>query len=76
MEIKQVYDFVNDAVEQATGQSALLKEDLTNVVEIGDAVMNANAMDKYVDALVNHIGRMIFVTRVYNGTYAKLQMDS
>ena len=76
MDVKQIYDFTNYAVEQATGQSALLKEDLSNVVEIGDAVMNANALDKYVDALVNHIGKMIFVTRVYNGVFAKLQMDS
>lgn len=76
MDVKQVYEFVNDAVKQATGQEALVKEDLSNVVEIGDAVLNANALDKYVDALVNHIGRMIFVTRPYNGVYAKLQMDS
>jgi hypothetical protein len=76
MDVKQIYDFTNYAVEQATGQTALLKEDLSNVVEIGDAVMNANALDKYVDALVNHIGKMIFVTRVYNGVFAKLQMDS
>ena len=75
MDVKQIYDFTNYAVEQATGQQALLKEDLSNVVEIGDAVMNANALDKYVDALVNHIGKMIFVTRVYNGVFAKLQMD-
>ena len=76
MDVKQIYDFTNYAVEQATGQTALLKEDLSNVVEIGDAVMNANALDKYVDALVNHIGKMIFVSRVYNGVFAKLQMDS
>ena len=76
MEVKQVYEIVNDAVKQATGQEALVKEDLSNVVEIGDAVLNANALDKYVDALVNHIGRMIFVTRPYRGVYARLQMDS
>lgn len=76
MDVKQVYEFTNNAVLQATGQSDLLKEDLTNVVEVGDAVLNANALDKYVDALVNHIGRMIFVTRKYTGVYAKLQMDS
>ena len=76
MEVKQVFEFTNNAVLQATGQSDLLKEDLSNVVEVGDAVLNANALDKYVDALVNHIGRMIFVTRKYTGVYAKLQMDS
>lgn len=76
MEIKQVYDFVNKAVEQATGESALLKEDLSNVVDLGTAILNANALDKYVDALVNHIGRVVCVTREYRGIYAKLQMDA
>lgn len=76
MEIKQVYDFVNKAVEQATGESALLKEDLSNVVDLGTAILNANALDKYVDALVNHIGRVVCVNREYRGIYAKLQMDA
>lgn len=76
MEIKQVYNFVNKAVEQATGESALLKEDLSNVVDLGTAILNANALDKYVDALVNHIGRVVCVNREYRGIYAKLQMDA
>ena len=76
MEVKQVYDFVNKAVEQATGESALLKEDLSNVVDLGTAILNANALDKYVDALVNHIGRVVCVNREYRGIYAKLQMDA
>lgn len=76
MEVKQVYDFVNKAVEQATGQSALLQEDLSNVVDTGTAILNANALDKYADALVNVIGRMVFVTRAYRGVYARLQMDN
>lgn len=77
MEVKQVYDFTNNAVKQAIGEeSVLLKEDLSNVVEVGNAILNANALDKYVDALVNHIGRMVFVTRPYTGVYAKLQMDA
>lgn len=77
MEVKQVYEFTNNAVKQATGvEENILQEDLSNVVEVGDTILNANALDKYVDALVNHIGRMIFVTRAYTGVYAKLQMDS
>ena len=76
MEIKQVYDFTNKAVQQAIGDTAILKEDLSNVVEIGTAILNANAMDTYVDALINHIGKMVFVARPYNGVYAKLMMDA
>ena len=76
MEVKQVYDFVNKAVQQAIGETAIIEEDLSNVVEVGDAIFNANALDKYVDALVNHIGKCIFVTRPYRGVLANLQMDA
>ena len=76
MEVKQVYDFTNKAVEQATGENALLQEDLSNVADVGTAIFNANALDKYVDALVNHIGRVVCVARAYTGVYAKLQMDA
>ena len=75
MEIKQVYDFANKAFQQAVGDSVLLNEDLSNVVAMGDAVLNANAMDKYVDALVNHIGRVVVIDRVYQGVLASLQKD-
>lgn len=76
MEVKQVYDFVNKAVQQAIGATAIIQEDLANVVEIGDAIFNANALDKYIDALINHIGRCVFVTRPYKGVLANLQMDA
>ena len=76
MDVKQIYDFTNKAVAQAIGDTAILEEDLSNIVEIGTAILNANALDKYVDALVNHIGRVVFVTRAYRGVYASLQMDA
>lgn len=76
MDVKQIYDVVNKAVAQAIGDSAIIQEDLGNIVEVGTAILNANALDKYADALVNHIGRVVFVNRAYRGVYAKLQMDA
>lgn len=75
MNIKQVYELVNDATKEALGESILLNEDLTNVVAVGDAVFNANAMDRYVKALVNRIGKVIFVNRVYQGSAPSVMMD-
>lgn len=75
MDVKQIYDFTNKAVEQATGESALLLEDLSNIASVGDAIFNANALDKYVDALVNHIGRVVCVDRRYQGVLANLQVS-
>ena len=76
MEMNQIYQLTNTAVEEATGQTGLVTEDLSNVVDVGDAVFNANAFDHYVRSLVNHIGRMIFVNRPYSGSAPSVLMDS
>lgn len=75
MNIKQVYDFVNVATAEALGESVVVNEDLSNIVSIGEQVFNANAMDKYVKALVNRIGKVIFVNRVYQGSAPSVMMD-
>lgn len=75
MKITQIYEFVNGATQEALGETAVVNEDLTNIVDIGEAVFNANAMDKYVKALVNRIGKTIFVNRVYQGQLPNVIMD-
>ena len=76
MEIKQVYRFVNDAVGEVIGDSAIVAEDLSNVVDIGNAIFNASAFDAYVKSLVNHIGKVIFVNRPYRGSAPSVLMDA
>ena len=75
MEVNQVHTLVNNATQEATGQEALLNEDLSNVVDVGAAVFNANAVDAYVRSLVNHIGKVIFVNRTYRGSVPSVLMD-
>lgn len=75
MEVKQIYEFVNDTVKEVLGDEALIQEDLSNIVDIGNAVFDGNAFDKYVRSLVNHIGRVIFVNRKYNGSAPSVLMD-
>lgn len=76
MEVKQIYQLVNTTTQEVLGESAVVKEDLSNIVDIGAAVFNANAIDKYVKSLVNHIGKVIFVNRVYSGSAPSVLMDS
>lgn len=76
MEIKQVYQFVNDATSEVIGDSAIVAEDLSNVVDIGNAIFNASAFDAYVKSLVNHIGKVIFVNRPYRGSAPSVLMDA
>lgn len=76
MEVKQIYDLMNNVTGEVIGKSDLLKEDLSNVVDIGTEVFNASAVDKYVKSLVNHIGKVIFVNRPYSGNVPSVMMDS
>ena len=76
MEIKQVYQFVNAAVTETIGDSVLLQEDLSNVVDVGTAIFNGQSFDAYVRSLVNHIGKVIFVNRPYRGSAPSVLMDA
>lgn len=76
MEVKQVADFVNSAASETIGNETLLTEDLSNVVDVGEAVFDAGAFDAFVKSLVNHIGKVIFVNRPYRGSAPSVLMDA
>ena len=75
MEVKQIYDLVNDITQEVLGKTALINEDLSNVVDVGTEIFNASAVDAYVRSLVNHIGKVIFVNRPYSGGAPSVLMD-
>ena len=76
MDVTQVATLVNSVNNEMIGASALLEEDLSNVVDVGKAVFDATSYDKYVAALVDHIGKVIFVDRKYAGELASLYRDN
>ena len=76
MDITQVATLVNSVNNEIIGGSALLEENLSNVVDVGKAVFDATSYDKYVAALVDHIGKVIFVDRKYSGELASLYRDN
>lgn len=75
MQVKQIYGLVNEATKEVLGEEALVNEDLSNLVDVGEAIFNANKVDNYVKALVNRIGKTIFVTRAYSGSAPSVLMD-
>ena len=76
MEVKQIYDLMNTVTGEVLGESAVVAEDLSNVVDIGTEVFNQNAVDAYVKSLVNHIGKVVFVNRPYSGNVPSVLMDA
>lgn len=75
MEMKQVAEFTNTVVQEVLGETAVVSEDLSNVVDIGTEIFNNNAFDAYVKSLINHIGKVIFVNRAYTGSAPSVLMD-
>lgn len=75
MNVQQIYELMNSVTNEVLGESSVLSEDLSNVVDIGTSIINANEIDNYVRSLVNHIGRVIFVNRPYSGNVPSVLMD-
>ena len=76
MDIKQIYTLVNGITGEITGKTDLVKEDLSNIVDVGKELFSASDVDNYVKSLVNRIGKTIFVNRKYSGKIPSVVMDS
>lgn len=75
MKVTQVYTLLNTITQELLGESVVVNEDLSNVVDIGEAFFNQAQVDNYVRKLHDHIGRMVFVDRVYTGRAPSVLMD-
>jgi hypothetical protein len=76
MKVEQVYALLNSATLEIVGESAVLKEDLSNVVDFGVAVFDATSVDNYVRVLVDAIGKVVFNMRKYAGNVPSLLLDN
>ena len=76
MKVNQVYEILNTISSEMLGDSVVVQEDLSNIVDVGRAFENLeNGLDNYVRRLQDHIGKMVFVDRVYGGRAPRLLMD-
>ena len=75
MKVEQIYALMNTVTSEVLGESVIVSEDLSNVVDIGTAIFDANAVDNYVRSLVDHIGKVVFVNRPYSGSTPSILMD-
>lgn len=90
MQVNQIYAILNDIMLEVSGQIVpvyndegvqinavpIVQEDLSNIVEVGKTVFNNNWRDNYVHAMINRIGREVFVDRTYEGYAPSVLRDS
>lgn len=75
MEVKQIYELLNNVNKEVLGDSAIIEEDLSNIADIGTSVFDSTSVDSYVKSLVDHIGKVIFTNREYLGNVPSVLMD-
>ena len=75
MQVAQIYDIVNTITKEVLGETAVVNEDLSNIVDVGTQVFDANATDAYVRKLMNQVGKIVFVNRAYSGVVPSVLMD-
>lgn len=76
MKDKQIAELLNEIQSESTGLQTIVQEDLSNVVDLGTEVFNANAVENYVGKLVDKVGKFIVSNRVYKGELLGVLMDS
>lgn len=77
MLITQVGPLLNAIFPEVLGESAVLAEDLSNLVDLGKPITELESYrNKFVTALVDRIGKTIYVDRPYGGDFPSLYMDS
>lgn len=78
MEVKQIATLVNTISREVFGETGIQTEDLSNLVDLGNAFnsLTSSAYDNYVRTLIDHIGKVVFVNRPYDGGAPSVLMDS
>ena len=75
MEVKQIYEIMNSITQETLGDTIVVAEDLSNIVELGQQFESVVGLDNYVRKLPDHIGRVVFVNRQYGGRAPSVLMD-
>lgn len=76
MKVKQLKEIVNSATSEVLGKTDVVNDDLTNLVDVGNEIFDTDNVDNYVKKLIDRIGQVIFVNRLYAGGVPSVLMDS
>lgn len=76
MKVTQLKDIVNNVTSEVLGKENVLAEDLSNLVDVGNEIIDSENVDNYVKKLIDRIGKVIFVNRLYAGGVPSVLMDS
>lgn len=74
--ISQIYNLVNDAVEDALGKNSTLSTlDTSDIVSLGKAISSFDAYEGFFGSLVNRIAKTVYFVRTYETNDRKILRD-
>lgn len=76
MKVTQIHEIMNTVTGEVLGKDNLVSEDLSNIVDVGKEIIDADKVDNYVQKLVHHIGKVEFTNQKYTGNAKSVLMDS
>lgn len=78
MQMTQIATLVNNIAKEALGTEDIMREDLSNVVDVGDTIQNLTptAYENFTRVLIDHIGKVVFVNRPYDGVGVNILRDA
>lgn len=80
MKVNQIATMLNEVFAEVIGESELIAEDLSNIVSVGNEITSStewgNNFDNYVKAIIDKVGKTIFVDRTYKSTAPPILKDA
>ena len=74
MTVNQVYELLNDTLEQVTGQDAIAALDLENMISLREAVYAAGS-DLFLNTLVDRIAKTVIRTLKFTSSFPRVIME-
>lgn len=80
MKMTQISTILNEISQEMIGESAVVNEDLSNIVDVGNQFTNVftvdGGVDNFVKKIMDKVGRVINVDRKYTGSAPNIMRDS
>ena len=77
MKVKQIANILNTVItDESLGLEAVSEENLDGIISTARDVFDTLGLDSYVKTLINHIGKVVFVDRVYKAKAPDVMKDS
>lgn len=81
MQVNQIATILNDVFDEIIGESAVINEDLSNIVDVGKVItagtqeISNKDFENYIGKIIDKVGKTIYNDKVYSGHSLGLLRD-